>query len=540
MHVCLLPTEILLYLFEFNTIEDCNWRPISVPQLAALARTCRAFKEPALDILWKDIHGFKPLISCLPEGIISTDTEGYLTFKRPLLDAEWRLIDRNARRIRSFTVIDSELDALDSHGMQAFMSTPSPTPLLPNLRILRWCDEREYFFPLLRTLLVSTITSIQLGSKSTPPSFAQSALLASLPGRCPSIQELDCTCVGDSTESSDAICEALYGLRELSRLDTGVLSTQEFFRLAALPSLKSLDFILRTYNIHEMPSDSTSTIFSQLNQVHLTAPSQSVVNRFTRSVRFPSCRSVTVDVDYGGLGGDPLDIPDLIVSLSECFSPALEELCVDFDFDFDFYEAKGVIANRRSYVLSFHAVAPLLSFNRLTDLQLGWMCTSDINDASLKTIAQSWPQLETLAFGGSARWLTPPSLTFVGLVHLIQHCRRLRMLQISFWACPVVFESEPCFTSIANEKITRLFVGMSPIVDSVGMAYELRRLLPKLTEVVFLDWLDEGIPVPPPFHDLGGTWNVVNEILGMDERIKRFNATGAHVAGLTDPGHIVW
>ncbi|KAG2144263.1 hypothetical protein DEU56DRAFT_236502 [Suillus clintonianus] len=519
MHVCLLPTEILLYIFEFSTIEDCNWRPIRVPQLAALARTCRTFKEPALDILWKDIRGFKPLISCLPEGISSTDTQGYLTLKRPLLDGEWRLIDRNARRIRSFTVIGSELDTIDNNVMQALISTPSPTPLLPNLRILRWCDEREYFFPLLRTLLVSTITSIQLGFQSTPPSFAKSALLASLPGRCPSIQELSCTCVSDSTESSDAICEALYGLRELSRLDTGVLSTKEFFRLASLPSLKSVDFILKTYNIHEMQSDSTSTIFSQLNQVRLTASSQSVVNHFIRSVRFPSCRSVTVYVNYDDLDDvpktpyDPLDIPDLIVSLSECFSPALEKLCVDFEFDFGFYEGSEVIANR-SYVLSFHAVAPLLSFNRLTDLQLGWMCTSAITDASLKTIAHSWPQLETFVFGGAARWLTPPSLTFVGLVHLIQHCRRLRNLQMSFWARPVVFE-RPCFTSIANEKITRLFVGMSPIGDCVGMAGSLRRLLPKLTEVVFLDWFDDDIPVPPPFHDLGYRWGVVNDILGV-------------------------
>ena len=36
--------------------------------LAALARTCRAFKEPALDMLWQNLHDLSPLARCLPEA----------------------------------------------------------------------------------------------------------------------------------------------------------------------------------------------------------------------------------------------------------------------------------------------------------------------------------------------------------------------------------------------------------------------------------------------------------------------------------------
>ncbi|KAG1738985.1 hypothetical protein EDB19DRAFT_1877073 [Suillus lakei] len=222
MHVCLLPTEILLHIF---TIVDKGYSWRSRVPLVALARTCRNFKEPALDILWKSIIGFKPLISCLPESVSNADTQRKFTFKSPILNGKWRAIDRYARRICSFLVNSTVLDRIDNQVVQVLMSAPSPAPLLPNLHSLRWCDGREHFFPLLRTLLGTTITSLQLGFTLTFPSFAQSALSASLGGRCPSIREFVGICVGDSAESSDAICETLCSLRELSRLHTGAPST---------------------------------------------------------------------------------------------------------------------------------------------------------------------------------------------------------------------------------------------------------------------------------------------------------------------------
>jgi hypothetical protein len=75
-HVCLFPTEIILYIFALA--DEDKLRDGSRPTLAALARTCRTFKEPALDLLWENITGFKPLFSCLPDGvvIIPNTTEG--------------------------------------------------------------------------------------------------------------------------------------------------------------------------------------------------------------------------------------------------------------------------------------------------------------------------------------------------------------------------------------------------------------------------------------------------------------------------------
>ncbi|KAG1812812.1 uncharacterized protein BJ212DRAFT_1368295 [Suillus subaureus] len=522
MHVCLLPTEILLHIFTIG--NDGRFRDFSA-QLAVLARTCRKFKEPALDVLWKHLNGFKPLISCLPEGVSNRDRRGNLTLRRPLLAGEWRLIHQYARRVHSFTVSGSELDIIDNHVMQALMSAPSPTSIFPNLRSLRWCDDREHFFPLLRTLLGSTITSVRVGFLSNS-SFAQSALLTSLGGRCPSIRELNCVCTGGSPESSDAICESLSGLRELSRLDTGTLSPQEFLRLASLPALKSLCFRLGAYDAHEMQCNSTPTVSPKLEEVDFTVLSMSEVEHFLRGVRLPSCRSARMyihydyrDLNYALVPYDPLHIPDFIVSLSECLSPALEKLHVKFEFNFT--DVREAIFASHSYVLGFNAVAPLLPFNRLIDLRLDWLCTSAIDDASFKTLAQSWPQLEQFYFGGAACWLIPPSMTFTALFHLIQHCPRLHTIQMSFCATPVDYDNDPFFfETIPNEEITTLSVGMSPISDPCAVVYILLRLLPKLEYVYFLGWLDDDTHALPPFEDLEDGWTAVNEILADNDHHK--------------------
>ncbi|KAG1874679.1 hypothetical protein DFJ58DRAFT_877819 [Suillus subalutaceus] len=354
------------------------------------------------------------------------------------------------------------------------------------------------------------------------PSFASSALLASLGARCPSIRELDCACHGDSEESSDIIVEALCGLRKLFRLQTGVLHTGDLVRLASLPSLKSLYFDLMDYDIDEPQIHSTPTSLSQLDEVYITAPSHSVLNHCLKNVRCLSCRSLKMSVDPNYFGDDPevllllygpLEFTD-IISLSQCFSPVLEELVFELEFEFSGFNDEDTLANPM-FALGFDTVVPLLSFSRLTNLRLDWICTSAIDDASLKTIAQSWPQLETFWFGGSVPWLVPPSLTSIGFAHLICHCRRLCDIQMSFRAYPVDINSEPFSKTIPNENITSFSVGVSPIIDPIGVACQLRRLLPKLAEIYFLDWLADELPVPSSFEHYEDGWSRVNEFLGV-------------------------
>jgi hypothetical protein len=77
-----LSTEILLHIFTIiHEIKNPRaWGSVNIYRatIAALASTCRTFKDPALDVLWKDIEGFKPLLLCLPEGLVRKEGNGKL------------------------------------------------------------------------------------------------------------------------------------------------------------------------------------------------------------------------------------------------------------------------------------------------------------------------------------------------------------------------------------------------------------------------------------------------------------------------------
>ncbi|KAG1765313.1 hypothetical protein EDD22DRAFT_800785 [Suillus occidentalis] len=539
MHICLLPPEILLHVFAIYQEDSRGSRAT----LASLARTCKTFKEPALDILWQALDELDPILSCLvaclPAGVSGKNTRGTLTLKRPILDGEWRLFNRYAQRIHSLMVFAPQLDYINDRVIQALISAPSP--LLPNLRSLFWHDNRESFDPLLRTLLGPNMTTLILDCCLNCTSFAKAALLASLGARCPYIRELECLYDEvDSEEISDAICEALCGLKELLRLRTNVLNIRALGHLASLPSLERLHLDLLAYNADEPQSNIIPTFSSHFDQMWFNIPTLFVFHIFLENVRFLSCRSVSVCVEYDDLPYDPLEAIDFISSFSKCFSPTLEHIHFEFSFTFSNIVEEDVLANPL-FALRFDAIAPLLSFGHLTNLNLDWICASAIDDASLKSMAQSWPHLENFWLGSSARWVIAPSLTFVGLVHLIRHCRHLRSIAMPFFACPVDANNEPYSETIPNGKITALFVGVSPIVDPISVACQLHILLPKLTSVGFFDF-DTDFSIPPPFEHSEDDWKRVNDFLKVlftNVKMKRSagQAPLAHVADSTDTGY---
>ena len=70
MHHALEIQEILLNVFD----QCCSFH------LPALARTCRAFKEPALDVLWENLDDLSPLVGCIPEGSRTGEASQFQVF----------------------------------------------------------------------------------------------------------------------------------------------------------------------------------------------------------------------------------------------------------------------------------------------------------------------------------------------------------------------------------------------------------------------------------------------------------------------------
>lgn len=67
------PVDVLPEHALFPTIS-----PENATFFAGLARTCKAFSEPALDRLWHSQANFTPLLKTLPPGVVHEDKNGIL------------------------------------------------------------------------------------------------------------------------------------------------------------------------------------------------------------------------------------------------------------------------------------------------------------------------------------------------------------------------------------------------------------------------------------------------------------------------------
>ena len=75
MHRALQIPEILSDIFYHCSPQGLDQHPCKASiDLSALARTCRTFKEPALDVLWRVLTGSSPLARSLPEAFRRVST----------------------------------------------------------------------------------------------------------------------------------------------------------------------------------------------------------------------------------------------------------------------------------------------------------------------------------------------------------------------------------------------------------------------------------------------------------------------------------
>jgi len=71
MHACLRAPELLLNIFNYVHDDEVNERVFlkrrpRTATLPALARACKDFTEPALDITWRSLPSLVPLLACIP------------------------------------------------------------------------------------------------------------------------------------------------------------------------------------------------------------------------------------------------------------------------------------------------------------------------------------------------------------------------------------------------------------------------------------------------------------------------------------------
>ncbi|KAF8434139.1 hypothetical protein L210DRAFT_3485675, partial [Boletus edulis BED1] len=148
--------------------------------LVALARTCRAFKEPALDILWEQLDDLSPIARCLPEASHRESRNKYYSFRRSLTRIEWDILQSYARRIRSISI--EGVLGLSRKSLTSLSKPPTSDSFFPTVRHLCF----EYTRKLGKSLLLLPFPSL-ISSKFDCEIYVISRILSSCFPRPPQV-----------------------------------------------------------------------------------------------------------------------------------------------------------------------------------------------------------------------------------------------------------------------------------------------------------------------------------------------------------------
>ncbi|KAF8061744.1 hypothetical protein FPV67DRAFT_294810 [Lyophyllum atratum] len=192
MHPCLKIVEILRLVFAF--VYDEYRGPADMP---ALAVTCRAFYEPACDVLWQTLPSLAPLVRCM-----SADTwqmvDRTVSLRRATTSEDWAPCKRYARRVRHLGFLPRFYGAavlhptdvtrgyeVDYRVLQVLSLNQAIT--FPNLQAFAGSADH---LPYVGLFVGPSLQNVELWLPPEDPNFVVSSVLDSFRTRAPNLKRL--------------------------------------------------------------------------------------------------------------------------------------------------------------------------------------------------------------------------------------------------------------------------------------------------------------------------------------------------------------
>ncbi|KAG1771064.1 hypothetical protein EV702DRAFT_1011307 [Suillus placidus] len=489
MHRCLHLEEILQEIFK-----TADYRSLTV-----LARTCRLFYEPALNVIYSDLPGLQPLIERLPHDLWSTSS-GELVIRGPLRPQDWEIFAGYSRRVRSLRL---RWFASDAKLYCALLSPPNPSFLLPNLRTFTWhCLSTrsaglDDMFAFMRLLFCPNLAAAQL-------IVSEYALAAFSDLGCTSLRKLviqSHKVAISANVTEDAICK----LSALRSLACGEVSVRALHHLAQFPLLSRLTIWLGD----DIPSALTFPRFPFSKLRYLTintksiGPCLSMLKATNWNIR---CFHHRMDAGYDPAGRKVLlELLPLQLSHESLKCISLHTAAPHPDDD--------PITNPIS-------LKPLFSFKNLLILELSGAILPSLDNDGLQKLAVAWPQLRVLILHQKAGLYRAPQVDLTGLVLLLEHCPELHQLVISVNAIiDTKAPPAPPISSTSNKLITSINFSNSPITKTAEVAAFLSAIVPNLRET--LSWTGEVMCPGGNVQEYRKRWDDVAELVRVFAEVRK-------------------
>ncbi|KAG2036057.1 hypothetical protein BDR03DRAFT_921945 [Suillus americanus] len=462
MHRALLISEILSVIFT-HVNENLGSRPAGKKaSLEALARTCKAFHEPAMDLLWADLDGIIPLLGCVPRlhRLIYPSGSKPLTWDwsegvEPLSEHEAHQFLDHAARVRSLCISCSE-------DLHLFAVLPIETCMFPRLLSLAFIVRRlqhKYLYlflsPTLRRCVLSVINPE----------------LKSLATRCATLEHLSLKIPEWERQSADdrtLLSDSVRLCKRLVTLSCPPLDWAAWKHLSDLPSLLKVSvreprsasrWSLNQDIVNFAPFLNVTTLSFNVN----TAAYAITVMQHSE---FPSLKEFEIVADVLPCA----EAEQLCRALSKCKAKeTLEHISI----------ASHVPKVQESSCDSLTAVTQLLCFTHLRTVRLNLHYCIHIDNDLLLEVMSSWPHVRSLELVDSQM---PPAITFRGLFAALPLCPHLHTLRILMDA--VNIDIDPAAETFQHTTLQKLDLTQSDVADAEIVARIIFFVLPCVDRIL--------------------------------------------------------
>ncbi|KAK7035708.1 hypothetical protein R3P38DRAFT_3183521 [Favolaschia claudopus] len=420
--------------------------------LARLARTCKLFKNPALNLLWYEQQTVINLIKCLPshlweETILEPNRNligSTIRIIGPLQPSDWDVSRSYAHRIRSLILdfyCDEDLVPAAQELFEFLGTEFSQDYLCPNLTAIgfRSSCSRESFIRYVSLFLGPKIVDVQLCLPSE-----DSHLLIDLPIPFPKLQRLYLS----STDNyrgwpldSDTLSEIVSSLDQIKYLDIDPLDQASIEYLSQLPALETLTLGVPQ---HWRPNQSlyyhailSFPRFWPLTNLEIRTPPEAVTaatahrlyTSLANHVLHSTLQNLTIGVE-----------PERELEME----PPPEDVMAD-------------------YIVPGNTLALLFCFRILL------------------TYASKYRS--TLLLAEATTLHSPSKLSLNALRAFATHCPELNFIAIAFDASTVPLIHDSFESHGSQSSLTCLDVRKSPIIDLDSVATFLSKLFPNLAKI---------------------------------------------------------
>ncbi|PBL01520.1 hypothetical protein ARMGADRAFT_428618 [Armillaria gallica] len=480
MEIASSPTEDVLYNPDLLSIICwflCRDPSISKPMLngrfgikslCALALTCHAICDTALNYLWQDISGMKPLLSVFPRALSPTSNLPWI-LPGAISDKTWARFDLYSSRIRSIN--------LDAHSH----TLHSPTIFL------RLSEKQEAFLPKLQKLTIDVafaadpsvllflssplLDEVKITFSSDSEADMASIFIWTVGWKAPGLRSLTLAHERPPPRADDHVptlgpiypFSSFSDLRQLHNLniETHLVDLNFLAQLSSCPRLANLHVIITQTG--KPQKRQAQIVFPSLKYLHITA-CVSLMPDVLRLIRQGSLTSLT----YRNSSDD--NFSDLAYSV-QAFHKELASRFPSLSSLFLYYYVPE--EHRQSLRTVIQPLHDLPKLQKI--IYHGVLCLD--NDAVGLHLAVSWSRIRSLHIS----FLLGTSPTYGILAAVAKHCPLLADLSI-----PVTFpeNDEPFSDDGVFSHRLHTFSAFHARVDCyASVAHYLDRMFPFLVSI---------------------------------------------------------